>query len=54
MEIWDGENDSHTVRSGESMHDIAQLYGLKVKSLYELNGLNIGDRIEVGQKLKLR
>lgn len=54
MDIWEGENEFHVVRSGESMHDIAQLYGLKVMALYELNGMKISDSISVGQKLKLR
>lgn len=32
--------NKHTVEQGQSMHDIAQLYGIRLKSLYKLNKLN--------------
>lgn len=51
---WQGNNECHTVRSGESMHSISQLYGIQLKALYRLNQLEWGDRIEVGQELRLR
>jgi LysM repeat protein len=44
----------HYVRNGESMYSIAQKYGIRVKSLYKLNGLNPDHEIRVGEGLKLR
>lgn len=43
----------HIIKSGESMYDIAQLYGIRLKSLYKKNKLTadytprVGDRIIV-------
>ena len=54
MSVWEGESATHTVRTGDSMHSIAQQYGLRLKALYELNGMAFGDPIYVGQELKLR
>lgn len=51
---WSGEKDVHIVREEDSMHSIAQQYGIRVKSLFQLNGMDYTDRIQVGQKLKLR
>lgn len=44
---------AYTVRVGDSMHSIAQEYGIKLKSLYKLNGMKYGTPARVGQKLKL-
>ncbi len=44
----------HYVRPGESMHSIAQLYGLRLKSLYKLNRLPKNYQIRVGDGLLLR
>lgn len=46
--------DKHTVAPYESMHSIAQLYGIRLKSLYELNELDYGTPAKVGMVLKLR
>ena len=54
MSVWEGESATHTVRTGDSMHSIAQQYGLRLKALYELNGMAFGNPIYVGQELKLR
>ena len=43
----------HKVRAGESMHSISQEYGITLKALYKLNGLEYGTPAEVGMKLKL-
>ena len=51
---WDGENATHRVKEGDSMYSIAQQYALRMESLYQLNGLQWGDAIFVGQELKLR
>ncbi len=44
----------HLVDTGESMHYIAQLYGIKLNALYRMNNLNPGDPIAVGQVLQLK
>lgn len=44
----------HTVRVGESMYSIAQLYGIRLKNLYKMNKLKPEDSIHVGQQLKVR
>ncbi len=44
----------HYVRPGESMHSIAQLYGIRLKSLYKLNRLPESYQIRVGDGLLLR
>ncbi len=43
----------YVVRSGDSMHSIAQEFGITLKALYKLNGLDYGTPAEVGMKLKL-
>ena len=43
----------HKVRSGESLHSIAQEYGITLKALYKLNELEYGTPAKVGMKLKL-
>jgi LysM repeat protein len=32
-------NNYHTVKEGESLYNIAQEYGMRLESLYKLNGL---------------
>ncbi len=48
------ERTSHIVRVGESAWDIAQRYGIKVNSLYQMNGMEESRGVEVGQRLKLK
>ena len=50
----DYKGKQHVVRSGESMYSIAQLYGIRLKSLYKLNDLTPDYMIRVGDRLKLR
>lgn len=45
--------DTHTVKTGESMHSIAQRYGIRMSSLYRMNKLVYGTPCHVGQILKL-
>jgi len=45
---------NHVVKSGESMYSIAQLYGIKVKSLYKFNKLKDGYVPKPGDILKVR
>ena len=44
----------HIVKSGETMHSISQLYGVKLNKLYKINNLPRGIQVEKGAKLKLR
>lgn len=44
----------HVVKAGESMYTIAQLYGIRLKSLYKLNDLPPDYMIRVGDELRLR
>ena len=43
----------HTVKAGESMYSIAQLYGIRLKSLYSINRLSPDFQIYVGARLKV-
>jgi len=44
----------HVVRAGESMYDISQAYGIRVKYLYKMNSLSPNYVPLVGDQLKLR
>jgi len=46
--------DFHEVKEGETMYTISQLYGIKLRKLYEKNLMETGSEPEVGQKLWLR
>ncbi|MFP4023732.1 MAG: glucosaminidase domain-containing protein [Thiohalospira sp.] len=46
--------DFHTVSEGETMYKISQMYGIKLKKLYEKNRMEVGTEPEPGQKLWLR
>ncbi|MBQ9357205.1 MAG: glucosaminidase domain-containing protein [Prevotella sp.] len=48
------KNHPHRVQAGESMYTIAQKYGIRLKSLYKLNGLSPDYRIQVGDLLRVR
>jgi len=44
----------HTVEAGETMYDISQMYGIKLKKLYQLNLMNPGEEPAVGDEIHLR
>jgi LysM repeat protein len=44
----------HTVKPGETMYDISQQYGVKVKSLYKYNNLPTGAQPKAGEVLLLK
>ncbi len=44
----------HIVKAGESMYSIAQMYGIRLKSLYKMNHMSPDDSIVAGQRLKVR
>ena len=44
----------HTVEASETMYDISQMYGIKLKKLYRLNLLNPGEEPGPGDEIQLR
>lgn len=44
----------HNFRTGETARDIAQYYGIKMKSLYKINGIPYGVTLKTQQRLYLR
>ena len=44
----------HTVKEGESLHSISQIYGVQLAKLRFKNRLKTGQKVEVGNKLFLR
>ncbi len=49
-----GSEDEHMVIEGESMHDISQKYGIKLKHLYKKNRMEYGTEPKVGETLQMR
>lgn len=47
-------SDFHKVAEGETMYNISQMYGIKLKKLYDKNRMEMGTEPEPGQKLWLR
>lgn len=48
------DHTKHTVREGETMHQISQQYGMKLSRLYYLNRMQKGSEPNVGDRLELR
>lgn len=48
-----GNSEFHTVKPGESLHDIAQNEAIRIESLMELNWLRKGDVPAIGEQLSL-
>ena len=48
------KKQSHTITKGESMYDISQRYGIRLKYLYKMNKLSPDYDITPGDKLLLR
>lgn len=45
---------NHTVASGETMYSISQIYGIKLKSLYKINAMELGVQPRIGTSISLR
>ena len=45
---------AHVAEAGETMYQISQMYGIKIKSLYRLNRMDEGNEVEEGQLVYLR
>jgi hypothetical protein len=50
----DAGNDFYTTVTGDTMYKIAQQFGIKLKSLYEMNRMEEGAEPEAGSKIWLR
>jgi len=48
------KEESHTVRWGETMYYISQLYGIKMRHLYKMNRMPDGQEPKAGQKIILK
>ncbi len=48
------DHPHHVVKAGQTMHDISQMYGIKLKKLYRLNRMDQGTQPDAGDKLNLR
>lgn len=49
-----GTADFHTVKKGDSMWMISQMYGIRLKKLYKRNNMEFGSEPQAGEKLYLR
>ncbi len=47
-------NGTYVAENGETVYDIAQRTGVRLKSLYELNGLTYGKEVKAGDVLRLK
>lgn len=47
-------NDFHTIKEGETMYSVSQLYGIRLRTLYERNRLDEAVEPPVGSELWLR
>ena len=50
----DEEQDTYTVKKGDTLSSIAKSYGLSATTLRKINDMSSGDVIKVGQVLKLK
>ncbi len=51
---WEGEESEHTAISGETLYDVAQLYGIRLAQLTKLNRMRASDRLAEGQKIRIK
>jgi LysM repeat protein len=49
-----GSKSVHTVAKGETMYDIAQIYGIRIKSLYRKNRMDSPQQPKEGAKIALK
>ena len=45
--------DYHVIRPEETVYDVAQLYGIKLKAICKLNHLEYDDKVAVGERINL-
>ena len=51
---WHGRSIEHTVREGQTMFDIAQVYGIQLKKLLAMNGLRHGQEPQTNEVVSIR
>jgi LysM repeat protein len=51
---WMGEELLHTVKDGETLHDISQLYGVRLKSLSKQNTMRSNAPLTVGRTIRIQ
>jgi LysM repeat protein len=51
---YNGDEEFHIVKQGETMRDISQQHGIKLKTLYKKNNMVVGTQPKVGDKLNLK
>lgn len=51
---YNGDEEFHIVKQGETMRDISQQHGIKLKTLYKKNNLVVGTQPKVGETLNLK
>lgn len=51
---FNGSQKDYLVKPGDSMWEISQMFGIKLKSLYKKNLLNFGEQVKPGETLLLR
>ena len=51
---WKGSNLLHTVTSGETLHTLSQVYGVRLDQLSKLNRIRPSDPLSEQQTIKLR
>ena len=51
---WMGEELLHTVKEGETLHDIAQLYGIRLKSLTKQNTKRSNAPLAAGRTIRIQ
>jgi LysM repeat protein len=49
-----GSKKWHYVKSGETMYEISQIYGVKLEKLYKRNRLPVGTEPALGERIKLK
>lgn len=51
---WQGEELMHTVVEGETLYDIAQLYGIRLVQLSKMNRLRASENLHAGQTIRIK
>ncbi|MBR4996134.1 MAG: glucosaminidase domain-containing protein [Alistipes sp.] len=50
---WNGDEQYHIVREGETLLSLSQEYGVRLKQLAAMNKLKVADTLQAGQRIKL-
>lgn len=53
-EKWHGRSTEHTIREGQTMFDVSQVYGIRLDKLLEMNGLRRGQEPETNEVVRIR